>query len=71
MCPLARLKFTRTLPCAFTENGAIQAANILASPQAVEMGLYVVRTFVRLRAPIYLRNAPAGRQWHRFQDKAC
>lgn len=49
---LARLKFARTLPCAFTEYGAIQAANVLASPQAVEMGVYVVRAFVRLRALI-------------------
>jgi hypothetical protein len=49
---LAKLKFARTLPCAFTEYGAIQAANVLASPQAVEMGIYVVRAFVRLRALI-------------------
>lgn len=46
---LAKLKFSRTLPFAFTEHGAIQASNILASPQAVEMGVYVVRAFVRLR----------------------
>ena len=37
------------LPYAFTEHGAIQAANVLASPQAVEMGIYVVRAFVQLR----------------------
>jgi hypothetical protein len=49
---LAKLKFARTLPCTFTEYGAIQAANVLASPQAVEMGIYVVRAFVRLRALI-------------------
>lgn len=47
---LARLKFSKSLPFAFTEHGAIQAANILASPQAEEMGVYVVRAFVRLRA---------------------
>jgi len=29
--------------------GAIQAANVLASPQAVEMGIFVVRAFVRMR----------------------
>ena len=46
---LARLKFSRVLPFAFTEHGAIQASNILASSQAVEMGVYVVRAFVRLR----------------------
>ncbi|MDP9050879.1 MAG: hypothetical protein M3O31_09205 [Acidobacteriota bacterium] len=37
------------LPCAFTEHGAIQAANILNSPRAVGMGVYVVRAFVKLR----------------------
>ncbi len=46
---LARLKFSRTRPYAFTEHGAIQAANVLASSQAVEMGIYVVRAFVKLR----------------------
>jgi len=46
---LAKLRFSRTLPFAFTEHGAIQASNVLASPQAVEMGVYVVRAFVRLR----------------------
>ncbi len=37
------------LPYAFTEHGAIQAANILNSPRAVAMGVYVVRAFVKLR----------------------
>lgn len=49
---LAKLKFSKSLPFAFTEHGAIQAANVLASPQAIEMGVYVVRAFVRLRALI-------------------
>jgi hypothetical protein len=39
----------RYLPYAFTEYGAIQAANVLNSPRAVEMGIYVVRAFVQLR----------------------
>ena len=46
---LQKLKFSKTLPYAFTEHGAIQAANVLASSQAVEMGIYVVRAFVHLR----------------------
>jgi hypothetical protein len=37
------------LPYAFTEHGAIQAANVLNSARAVEMSLYVVRAFVQLR----------------------
>jgi hypothetical protein len=39
----------RTRPCAFTEHGAIMAATVLNSPQAVEMSVFVVRAFVRLR----------------------
>jgi ORF6N domain len=46
---LAKLRFSKVLPYAFTEHGAIQAANVLASPQAVEMGIFVVRAFVRMR----------------------
>jgi ORF6N domain len=37
------------LPYAFTEHGAIQAANVLNSPRAVMMGIHVVRAFVQLR----------------------
>jgi hypothetical protein len=37
------------LPYAFTEHGAIQAANVLSSPRAVTMGIHVVRAFVQLR----------------------
>jgi hypothetical protein len=39
----------RKLPWAFTEHGAIQAANVLNSPRAIAMGVYVVRAFVKLR----------------------
>jgi hypothetical protein len=34
---------------AFTEHGAIMAATVLNSPRAVEMVVYVVRAFVKLR----------------------
>jgi hypothetical protein len=34
---------------AFTEHGAIMAATVLNSPRAVEMSVYVVRAFVKLR----------------------
>ena len=46
---LNKLKFSRSLPFAFTEHGAIQAANVLNSPQAAKIGAYVVRAFVQLR----------------------
>jgi hypothetical protein len=39
----------RHLPLAFTEHGGIMAAAVLNSPRAVEMSVFVVRAFVRLR----------------------
>jgi ORF6N domain len=39
----------RYAPYAFTEHGAIMAATVLNSDQAVEMSVFVVRAFVRLR----------------------
>lgn len=40
------------LPWAFTEHGALMAANILRSERAVHMSIYVIRAFVRLREQI-------------------
>jgi len=40
----------RTLPHAFTEHGAIMAANVLNSPHAVQMSVFVVRAFLKMRA---------------------
>ena len=39
----------RKLPVAFTEHGALMAANILNSPRAVAMSVYVIRAFVKMR----------------------
>lgn len=46
---LEQLKFSRTLPFAFTEHGALMLGNVLKSSRAVEISLLVVRTFVQLR----------------------
>jgi hypothetical protein len=46
---LKRGKNIKYLPYAFTEHGAIMAANVLNSPRAVRMSVFVVRTFVKLR----------------------
>ena len=46
---LSRLKFSPTLPYAFTEHGAIMAASVLNTERAVEASVFVVRAFVRLR----------------------
>lgn len=39
----------RKLPYAFTEHGAIMAANILNSQRAVQASVQVVRAFIQLR----------------------
>jgi hypothetical protein len=39
----------RYLPRVFTEHGALMAATLLSSPRAIEVSVYVVRAFVRLR----------------------
>jgi hypothetical protein len=39
----------RYAPHAFTEHGALMAASVLNSPAAVQVGLQVVRAFVRVR----------------------
>lgn len=44
------------LPHAFTEHGALQAANVLKSTRAVAMSVYVIRAFVQMREHI-LANA--------------
>lgn len=46
---LEKLKFSKVLPFAFTEHGAIMAASILNSPKAIEVSVLVVRAFVQLR----------------------
>jgi hypothetical protein len=39
----------RCLPYAFTEHGAIMAASVLNSPRAIEVSVFVVRAFIKLR----------------------
>lgn len=49
---LQNLKFSPALPNVFTEHGAIMAASVLNSPKAVEVSVFVVRAFVKLREAI-------------------
>ena len=53
---LKRGENIKYLPYAFTEHGAIMAANTLNSPHAVRMSVYVVRAFIRLRATVELQQ---------------
>lgn len=47
----------RFRPRAFTEHGAIMAANILRSDRAIHMSVFVVRAFVRLREHVAANQA--------------
>jgi hypothetical protein len=51
----------RYLPYAFTEHGAIMAATVLNSERAVEMSVFVVRAFVRLREILATNQQLAGK----------
>ncbi|HWM43185.1 MAG TPA: ORF6N domain-containing protein [Burkholderiales bacterium] len=44
-------------PWAFTEHGALMAANILRSERAVQMSVFVVRAFIRLREEVAANTA--------------
>jgi hypothetical protein len=53
---LKRGENIKYLPYVFTEHGAIMAANVLNSPHAVRMSVFVVRAFIRLRHTVELQS---------------
>jgi hypothetical protein len=46
---LKQLRYAKALPNAFTEHGAIMAASVLNTQRAIEVSVFVVRAFVKLR----------------------
>lgn len=54
---LQRLKFSHSLPLAFTEHGALMAANVLNSGRAVAMSVYIIRAFLKLRETLVANQA--------------
>ncbi len=46
---LKNLKYSKTLPNAFTEHGAIMAAGVLNTGRAIEISVFIVRAFVKVR----------------------
>src|ERR1700690_2622548 len=48
-------------PYVFTENGAISAASVLNSKRAIQMSVFVVRAFVRLREMLSANRQLAGK----------
>ena len=49
---LKRGQHRKYLPRVFTEHGALMAANVLNSKRAMEMSVFVVRAFTRMRAAL-------------------
>jgi uncharacterized coiled-coil protein SlyX len=58
---LKRGQNIKYLPYAFTEHGAIMAANVISSARTVQMSVIVVRAFVRLRQLVTDRKELAAR----------
>jgi hypothetical protein len=56
------------LPYAFTEHGAIMAATLLSSPRAIEVSVYVVRAFVRMRE-MATTHADLAKRLAELEDK--
>jgi hypothetical protein len=56
---LKKLKFSPATPFAFTEHGAVMVASVLNSERAVEVSIYVVRAFVKLREMLGTQKALA------------
>ena len=49
---LNKLKYSKTLPYAFTEHGAIMAAGVINTEKAIEVSIFIVRAFIKLREMI-------------------
>lgn len=66
---LTRLKYSRTLPQAFTEHGTLMLGNVLRSEQAVAVSLHIVRTLCNcakcsVRIKSWRQNSkPSNARW--------
>jgi hypothetical protein len=58
----------RKVPLVFTEHGALQAANVLNSKNAVQMSVFIVRAFVRLRE-MALTNEKLSRKVAQLENR--
>lgn len=58
---LRKLKFSSVNPHVFTEHGAIMAASVLNSPRAIQVSVFIVRAFVKLRRAIAEHRELAAR----------
>jgi hypothetical protein len=51
----------RKLPYVLTEHGANMAANVLNSPEAIQVSVFVVRAFIKMREALISRSDPERR----------
>lgn len=58
----------RKPPLVFTEHGALQAANVLSSQQAIKMSVFIVRAFVRLRKMV-LTNEKLSKKFAQLEKR--
>ena len=58
----------RKPPLVFTEHGALQAANLLSSQQAIKMSVFIVRAFVRLRKMV-LTNKRLSKKFAQLEKR--
>ena len=58
----------RKPPLVFTEHGALQAANVLNSPQANKMSVFIIRAFIRLREMV-LTNEKLARKVDQLENR--
>ncbi len=65
---LYKLKYSPTLPFAFTEHGALMAASVLSTQRAVEMSVFVVRAFVEMRRAI-IQHKQLGNRIARLEQR--
>lgn len=67
---LKKLKFSSTLPLAFTEHGAVMAATVLSSRVAIETSILVVRAFIHARE-IISEHRELKRRLDRLEEKVA
>jgi len=49
---LNQLKYFKSLPFAFSEHGVLMTASVLNTSQAVEVSVFIIRAFIKLRQAI-------------------
>lgn len=65
---LGRLRFSPSLPYAFSEHGAVMLAAMLNSPTAVQASIQVVRAFIHLREMLSA-NGELGRRLDELEQR--